>query len=206
MAEPAVAGEYVRSPGDGAPDAPTRRAERLWRLFDAAHAGTEACIVDCAERAQAKSAAVRGLRISILSLFVLGAFAPALAGQLGNRQEGAAIGYVLLALAGGLALVDQVFGVTRSWMRRRQTQARLEASLVSLRYAWAARLAKSGGAIPDAAVAADLADLIRAHLVAVEALAGAETGAWAAQLRAQLSRFDQTQTAPQGPPHAPSRA
>lgn len=194
MAEPAVAGEYVRRPHDGASDAPARRAERLWRLFEGARAGTEACIVDWAERARAKAAVVRGLRVGVRSLFVLGAFAPALAGPLGGLQHGAAVGYVLLALAGGLALVDQVFGVTRAWMRDRQALSRLEASAVSLRYAWVARVAKSGGAISDAAVASDLADLILAHLVTVEGLAETEAGAWVEQIRAQLGPYRQTRT------------
>lgn len=192
MAEPAVAGDYIRQPGDSFADAPAQRAEHLWRLFDAAHAGTEACIVDCAERAQAKGAVVRGLRITVLSLLVLAASASVLAGPLGDLQDGAAIGGVLLAFAGGLALFDRVFGVSRSAVRDRHAQARLEALAVSLRYAWVARLAKSGDAISDAAAARDLADLILTHVAAIEGLTEAETGAWIEPVRIQLRPFQQT--------------
>lgn len=197
MAEPAVAGEYVRQRRDGVAD-----AEGLWRLFESAHAGTQASIVDYAERARAKGAVVRRLRLVVVSLFILGASAPALAGQLSDLRDMAAIGYALLTLADGLALIDQVFGLSRSWTRCRQAQARLEALAVSLRYAWAARLAKSGGAISDA-VATDLAALILTHLTAIEALTEAETGMWVEHLRARLAPYPQAMNSPLAAPWPP---
>ena len=181
MAEPAVADDRLGQDREGFPDAPAaldpeRRAEGLWRLFERAHVQTQAHIVQLAERAERTGAVARRLRVAALWCLSLGALALALARPLENLRETqaasleTAIGYVLLALAGGLALLDPLFGASRSWRRARQAQARLEALAVSLRYAWAARLARSGGAVADAAMAQDLADLIRTHGVALEAL------------------------------------
>jgi hypothetical protein len=229
MAEPAIAGADVGQQRGGVPDepaafTPAHRAEGLWRLFEQAQARTQVRIVDYAERAEAKGALARRLRIAALSLFSLGALAPLLATLTAGLGDGwasgpaqkilenvwqtpatfpgTAIGYVLLALAGGLALFDQRFGASRSWRRARRTQARLEALAVSLHYAWAARLAKSGSALLDAVTVKDLAELIRAHVAATES----EAGAWGEQVRAQLDSFDQrpksTEAAAQAPPRA----
>jgi len=217
MAEPAVADEGLRQNRDGfalepAAFDPARRAEGLWRLFEAAHVHTQVRIVDYAERAEASGAVARRIRIAALSLAALGALTPMLV-RLGealgvgwaigaarqireNAREmlaifpGTAIGWGLLAFAAGLALFDQMFGASRSWMRDRQTQARLEALAVGLRYAWAARLAKSGCALSDAATAKDLAGLILTHVSATEALTETESGDWAEQVRTQLDAFD----------------
>ena len=188
------------------------RSKKLWRLFETAHVRTQARIVDYAERAEANGAVARRLRLAALSMFILGASAPVLASLMEGLRDGwaigpaqkilenlwetpatfpgTAIGYVLLALAGGLVLFDQRFGASRSWRRDRQAQARLEALAVSLRYAWAARLAKSEGAISHAATVKDLADLILTHVTAIEALSEAETGAWVEQVRTRLAAFD----------------
>jgi hypothetical protein len=197
MAEPAVADAGLRQERNGfaiepAAFDPARRADGLWRLFETAQARTQARIVDCAERVAVKGAAARRLRLAALSLLVLGVVAPALASRMAGPQDGWAIGYALLALAGGLALYDQVLGASRSWMRERRAQARLEALAVSLRYAWAARLAKSGSAISDAATVKDLADLILAHVSDVDALTAAEPGAWEEPFRTHLAAFGQT--------------
>lgn len=216
MAEPAVVDECLRQERDGFPEEPAasdpaRRADGVRRLFDSAHALTQARIVDFAERAERKGAVARRLRIAAFSSFILGGLALALARPLEALRDGrasgpnpkilegvwemlatdprTAIGYALLALAGALALYDQLFGASRSWMRARQAQTRLEALAVSLRYAWAARLAKSGGAVSDAATVKDLADLILNHVTALEALSEAETGAPVEQFRAQLDSF-----------------
>ena len=210
MAEPAVADEYVRQQRGGFPDEPAA-FEELWRLFETAHVRTQAHIVDYAERAEANGAVARRLRLAALSMFILGASAPVLASlteglrdgwAIGPAQKilenlweipatfpGMAIGYVLLALAGGLVLFDQRFGASRSWMRDRQAQARLEALAVGSRYAWAARLAKSEGAISHAATIKDLTDLILTHVAAIEALGEAETGEWGEQFRTRLDFF-----------------
>jgi hypothetical protein len=232
MAEPAVADEYVLQQRRGFPDEPAasdpaHRAENLWRLFEKANVRTQARIVDYAERVEAKGAVARQLRVTALSLFGLGALAPLLAslmealrnGAIGPAQKvletvsempatfsGTAIGLFLWALAGGLALFDQRFGASRSWMRDRQVQARLEALAVSLRYAWIARLAKSKGAISDAATVKDLADLISTHVTALEALTETETGAWVEQVRTQLAAFDETLKSTEAAAQTQSRA
>jgi hypothetical protein len=211
MAEPAVADAGLRQEGDRLPDEPAavdpaHRADSLWRLFETAHARTQALIVDYAERAAAKGAAARRLQIAALSLSVFGVLAPGLASLMGDLRDGWPIGYALLALAGGLALYDQVFGASRSWMRQRRAQARLEAQAVSLRYAWAARLANSGGAMSDAATVKDLADLILAHVTAVEALTEAEAEAWDEPFRSRLAAFDQTPKSTESAAQAPPRA
>jgi hypothetical protein len=206
MAEPAMAKEALRRDRDGVPDAP--RADSLWRLFEAAHVRTQAHIADYAERAAAKGALARQIRIARLALAVLGVVAPGLAGLAHSLRHGwtigaalksveaawaapaaipgTAIGYVLLALAGGLLLFARVSGASQAGRRERQAQARLQALAVNLRYAWAARLAKAGGAVCDAATVKDLADLILTHAAAVDALTGSEAGAWTASFAAQL--------------------
>lgn len=53
----------------------------------------------------------------------------------------AEIGYIILALAGGLIGSDKLFGTSDSWMRYRTTQAELVRRLVRFRHDWAAELA-----------------------------------------------------------------
>jgi hypothetical protein len=100
----------------------------------------------------------------------------------------AEIGYVLLAIAGALIVFDQFFDASGSWMRYRQSEARLQVLLAELRYGWAELLAKSGGVVRPGA--AEFVRLLREFVLKVELLAEAETRQWAQQFRSTLEAFD----------------
>lgn len=99
-------------------------------------------------------------------------------------------GYIFLALAGALVIFDQFFDHSGSWMRFRQSQARLEVLLADLRFGWAELLTKCGGVIDDHPTATAFVTLLRGFVTKVEQLAEAETREWAERFRAQINAFD----------------
>jgi hypothetical protein len=100
----------------------------------------------------------------------------------------AEVGYVLLAIAGALIVFDQFFDASGSWMRYRQSEARLQVLLAELRFGWAELLAKSGGVVRPGAE--DFVKQLREFVLKVELLAEAETRQWAQQFRSSLEAFD----------------
>jgi hypothetical protein len=182
-----------------------RIAATLHELFQTASAHTSARIAGFDRRARRVSGQARGLRWAALLFFIAGTMAPIVGGlalKLGKafpKEPWAAIvgdlpiadiGYVLLAVAAGFVLYDQFFGSSRSWMRYRQAEARLQLLLAELRFGWAERLAAAGGYATDPATSASLVALLENHLRKVELLAETETTEWAQQFRAQIDAFD----------------
>src|SRR4029079_15930465 len=75
------------------------------------------------------------------------------------------IGYLLLAMADALVLLDQFFQYSMSWMRYRQAQAHREVLLADLRFSWNRVMASCGGVITDGKAAAECVDLLRRFVV-----------------------------------------
>jgi cell division protein FtsB len=171
-------------------------------LFEVAvsHAQARVTWYDHAAGRYAKNA--RRIRRGSLMLFTLGTLAPIVAillvhlvPFLGNRTEEIAqlplteVGYVLLALAGALVIFDQFFGYSSSWIRFRQSQARLEVMLADLRFSWAGLMSKLG-TNGELAHRTECSVLLHDFVVAVEQLAEAETREWATNFRSQIDTFD----------------
>jgi hypothetical protein len=102
----------------------------------------------------------------------------------------AEIGYLLLALAGALIIFDQFFDSSGSWIRFRQSEARLQVLLAEFRFSWAGLMAKCGGTVTDPAQVIAFTTLARDFVTKVEILAEEETTAWAQRFSERLSSFD----------------
>ena len=101
----------------------------------------------------------------------------------------AEVGYLLLAIAGALIIFDQFFDSSGSWIRFRQSEARLQVLLAQFRFAWAALMAKSADNLNESRVT-ELTSLVRDFVTKVEMLAEEETTAWAQRFSERLSGFD----------------
>lgn len=102
----------------------------------------------------------------------------------------AEVGYLLLAVAGALVVFDQFFDASGSWIRYRQSKARLEVLLAEFRFAWADTLTKFGGVITDRAQAQELTRLLRDFVSKVELLTEEETKEWARRFNERIEAFD----------------
>lgn len=196
------------------PDGPEHYREAAWdatlkQLFHAAVTHAEDRIRWYDVKAAERSRVAKGIRLWSLIFFALGTIAPILltffvrlkevagaGGAAATLAVGAAkfplteAGYVLLAFAGALVIFDQFFDASGSWMRFRQSQARLEVLLAELRFAWAGLLAKSGGGGVDREQAAKFVDLLREFVTKVELLAEQETNEWARRFNQRIESFD----------------
>jgi cell division protein FtsB len=175
----------------------------LTALFGVAvtHAEDRIAWYDRAARRYSRSA--RLIRRGCLTLFILGTLAPIVATllarlgpHLGYERDLAQLpfaeaGYVLLAIAGALVIFDQFFGYSSSWIRFRQSQAKLEVMLADLRFSWVALISAQD---PDAESIqrTKCSVLLHDFIVTVERLAEAETREWATNFRSQIDAFDQS--------------
>ena len=184
----------------------------LSELFRSAVAHANSRIDWYGQNAKTKATSAKRLRKWSLILFAVGTIAPIsvaflmqIAEQFGTgvqtRDEWntfdyfallpmAEVGYLLLALAGALIIFDQFFDSSGSWIRFRQSEARLQVLLAEFRFAWAGLMAKCGGAITDAAQVSAFTSLARDFVTKVEILAEEETTAWAQRFSERLSSFD----------------
>ncbi len=188
------------------PDEPEAYRDAAWdktqkALFETAVIHAEDRISWYDRKAGLFAQRARWLRLTSLGLFALGTLAP-IAAPLLERIAAwpsgtntavhwpvAEVGYVLLALAGAIVIFDQFFGVSSSWIRFRQSQARLEVLLAEMRFSWAA-LMVAERAHEDRALCTACITLLREFVVKVELLAEAETKEWAASFRSQIESFD----------------
>jgi hypothetical protein len=207
--------EYVQMDSSGSPHGGAYKAfpvspeayraeaweKTLTELFGVAVTHAEDRIAWYDRAARGYSIRARLIRRVALTLFILGTLAPIVAtllvrlGNLGYERDLAELpfaeaGYVLLAIAAALVIFDQFFGYSSSWMRFRQSQAKLEVMLADLRFSWAALVVARD---PDAESAQrnKCSALLHDFVVGVERLAEAETREWANNFRSQIDAFDQ---------------
>jgi hypothetical protein len=202
---------------DKFPDSPEAYREAAWngtlqRLFSVAVIHAEDRIAWYDHKAAERAKVAKRIRWWSLFLFALGTLAPvlvtfilkaaAVAGVGGTAKEKwslidwmaavplVEVGYVLLALAGALVIFDQFFDVSGSWIRFRQSQARLEVLLADFRFSWAELMTKDGGIFADRTKAVEFVMLLRTFVSSVELLAEEETKEWARRFNAQIAAFD----------------
>jgi len=144
----------------------------------------------------------RGLRVVAILLTSLGGLVPLLeaAGVFSSfavpNAEPASgirpgqIGYILLGVAGSVALFDRFFGYSTAWMRYIATMLALERLRESFRLEWAlaSRRLVSGGANE---AANKLLQLASRTVLSAKEHSEKETEAWIAEFEANLSRLEQ---------------
>ena len=199
------------------PDNPEAYREATWNatarsLFLSAVRHAEKRIQWYEARSSQRARVAKGIRWWALFLFAVGTLTPilltflvkaaAVAGIGGTDKTKwnpidwiaavplAEIGYVLLAVAGALVVFDQFFDASGSWIRFRQSQARLEVLLADFRFSWAEMLTKCGGSFSNRAMAVEAAVMLRAFVSKVEILAEEETKEWATRFNARIEAFD----------------
>ena len=140
--------------------------QTLRALFQSATNHAQSRIEWYGENAQKKAFSAKSLRRWSLILFATGTIAPitiallvSISKEFGGNDGGsvlyyaqslpmAEVGYLLLAIAGALIIFDQFFDASGSWIRFRQSEARLKVLLAEFRFAWAGVMARSGGVVP----------------------------------------------------------
>jgi hypothetical protein len=206
-----------READGGFPDGPEAYREAaldgtLRRLFRGAVDQARARIEWYDAKSKERATAAKRIRKWSLLLFALGTLSPilltflvkvaAVAGEGGKDPTKwgpvdwlaavplAEVGYVLLAVAGALVIFDQFFDASGSWIRYRQSQARLEVLLADLRFAWAELMTTHGGTVNDRTQAAEFVALLRDFVTKVELLAEEETKEWARRFNERIATFD----------------
>lgn len=182
----------------------------LSRLFSTAitHATDR---IDWYDRKATERAVVaKRIRFLSLLLFALGTLAPILLtflikiAAVGRRTDSmpsrwldliadlplAEIGYVLLAIAGALVVFDQFFDASGSWIRFRQSQARLEVLLADFRFSWAQLMAQTEGSVVGKEPIVPFTSILRDFVIKIEWLAEDETKQWAKRFSQMIDAFD----------------
>lgn len=160
-------------------------------------------------KASERAAVAKRIRFMSLLLFALGTLAPILltflikiaaVGKKPNTPSGwldmiaelplAEIGYVLLAIAGALVVFDQFFDASGSWIRFRQSQARLEVLLADFRFSYAQAMAQAQGSVIGKEPLQPFTSILRDFVIKVEWLAEDETRQWAKRFSQMIDTFD----------------
>ncbi len=188
------------------PDGPESYREAAWdttlrRLFGAAVAHAEDRINWYSQKAGNRAKVAKRIRWLSLVLFAIGTLAPIVltlvikAAPILGTEALARIplteaGYLLLAAAGALVIFDQFFDASGSWMRFRQSEARLEVLLAELRFGWAELMTRRAATVLDREQAVEFVALLRTFVIKVEMLAEEETKEWARRFNERIDAFD----------------
>jgi len=104
------------------------------------------------------------------------------------------LGYVLLALAGGLVLLDKYFGYSTGWMRYIVAMQAIEKAREAFRLDWAALARKlaaaAAGTQEHTEVVDRMIDRVRAAVLEVKEHSEKETQAWILEFQTNLTQFE----------------
>ncbi|SDR61714.1 SLATT domain-containing protein [Paraburkholderia tuberum] len=95
-----------------------------------------------------------------------------------------------MAIAGALVVFDQFFDASGSWIRFRQSQARLEVLLADFRFTWAQAMAEAQGAVMGKETPVPFMSILRDFVIKIEWLAEDETKQWAKRFSQMIDTFD----------------
>lgn len=98
-------------------------------------------------------------------------------------------GYVALALAGAFLAADRAFGFSSSWIRFRTAEVRIGKLIAAYHFDWAIEMSKLAGRMPDADESANLLQVQRAFVTAVEDAAEEETQDWIREFKSSLTEM-----------------
>ena len=145
------------------------------------------------------------LRLSAVVLSILGGLVPLVIALFGGRPSWGwlgwfgdvrfgQLGYLFLALAGGLILLDRYFGFSTGWMRYIVAIQAIEKARESFRLDWATlsrKLALTPRGTPEHTEAADrLIQRARSVIVEVKEHSEKETQAWILEFQTNLAQFE----------------
>jgi hypothetical protein len=116
------------------------------------------------------------LRIAALGLLGAGGIAPLL-GLIGPTKL-SGFGYPLLAAGGGIFLLDNMLGISTSWMRFMATAVKLEAALDEFRVKWASIELLNGQFSDSSKIVEPLTELASEFTSTIHKLVDEETRGW----------------------------
>lgn len=145
------------------------------------------------------------LRFSAVVLSIFGGLVPLLIAMFGGRPSWpwlapvddvrfGQLGYLFLAVAGGLLLLDKYFGYSTGWMRYIVAIQAIEKARESFRLDWAAlsrKLVLTPAGTPEHTEAADrMIQRARSVIVEVRDHSEKETQAWILEFQTNLAQFE----------------
>ncbi len=147
----------------------------------------------------------RALRFSAVVLSVLGGLVPVLVSVLGSRPPWhwldvfaplrlGQLGYLFLALAGGLLLLDKYFGYSTGGMRYIVAMQGIGKGREAFRLDWAAlsrKLSTTTAGTPEQTEAVErMIERVRSVIVEVKEQTARETQAWIQEFQTSLAQFE----------------
>ena len=139
----------------------------------------------------------RNLRLAAILLTGAGGLIPIIGAFFNTDQKPGPLpiplgqlGYVLLALAGGLVLFDRYFGFSTGWMRYITAALKLERSLGEFRLEWARLNAQRTGNPPTPEQAEELIQLCCRFSSYVRTQVEQETYDWVREFNSNLSQLE----------------
>ena len=147
----------------------------------------------------------QGLRFSALALSVVGGLVPVLVSVFGVRPAWAwlspfsavrfgQLGYLFLAIAGGLIVLDKYFGYSTGWMRYIVAMQAIEKAREVFRLDWSAltrSLATTPSGTPEyTEVVERMIARVRSAIVEVKDHSEKETQAWILEFQTNLAQFE----------------
>jgi conflict system pore-forming effector with SLATT domain len=142
------------------------------------------------EKKRSKQLVSQCLRFSAVVLAVAGGICPLTTGVFRDMPELVRLGYVLLAMAGGIVLLDRMFGFSSSWLRFMIAAQDIENELDQFRIEWLQRSIGASSAKENSVV--DCLLLMRRFLEKVHGFVAHETRKWSdefEQSQILLNRF-----------------
>jgi hypothetical protein len=156
-------------------------------------------------RKHGRASTSQALRFSAVALSVLGGLVPVLVSLFGSRPSWGwlgpfatvrfgQLGYLLLAAAGGLFLLDKYFGYSTGWMRYIVAMQAIEKARETFRLDWTG-LCRTLSTTPTgtqeyADVVERMIQRVRSAIVEVKEHSEKETQAWILEFQTNLAQFE----------------
>jgi hypothetical protein len=152
-----------------------------------------------------RSVTSQALRFFAVILSVLGGLVPVLVSVFGSRPRWhgldsfanlrfGQLGYLFLAIAAGLFLLDKYFGYSTGWMRYIVAMQAIEKAREAFRLDWAAlsrRLSTGTAGTPEQAEAVDrMIERARSVILEVKEQTAKETQVWLQEFQTNLAQFE----------------
>lgn len=167
----------------------------------------EAQIKWYATNAKPKSILSSVVRFLVIALGVAGGLCPIVPASVAWSADARNFGYVLLAAAAGLLLLDKGFGLSSSWMRFKLTQMHLEKELHTFVYQMEVLIAtvENQSSVPPS-LASRFLQLADAFVEATERAVVTETEGWIAEFQASILQIESyVEKSRSHPPEKPSK-
>ncbi len=178
-------------------------APHIEQLRSYAEESIESELLWYVRKKKGRSSVSQAIRFAALVLTVLGGLVPLLIAVFetppnwlswASGMRFGQVGYVLLALAGGLVLLDKYFGFSTGWMRYIVAMQAIEKARESFRLDWIGLRRAFANTQPHTAEQAEVIErmILRARSVILEVKEHSEkeTQAWILEFQTNLSQFE----------------